>query len=172
MHDGYLFTLGICGSAAAGHPALHVLDAMLAALPPVKRALYLGAVQPSGTDGTWQEPLLAPLIADLADAEILLLATPAPPGGLPGRLRAALNQLPVADRRASLQVVAVAVGPAAEQSLAWLQSCFAAPAIHFRSLALAPDDVFTAMPRALDLSRDAYRCARVALPAALPHEGL
>lgn len=171
MHDGYLFTLGICGSAA-GHPALQLLDAMLAALPPVKRAIYLGEVQPAGADGTWQEPLLDPLRADLADAEILLLVTPTLPGGLPIRLRAALEQWPAANHNGPAQVVAVAIGPAADQAIARLRGFFAAPAVYFQSLALAADEVAQAMPQALSLAREAYRRARIAVPTALPHEAL
>lgn len=170
MHDGYLFTLGICGSAAAGHPALQLLDAMLAALPPVKRALYFGEVQPAGVDGGWHEPLLDPLRTDLADAEILLLVTPAPPGGLPARLRAALDRLPAGSAAGPHQIVVITIGPAAAPALSRLQALFAGPELHFQGLALAADDGVDAIPQAQALSRDAYRRARIALPDALPHE--
>ncbi len=172
MHDGYLFTLGICGSAGAGHPALQLLDAMLAALPPVKRALYLGEVQPAGADGSWHEPLRDPLRADLADAEILLLVTPTLAGKLPTRLYTLFNQLPAANPTWPLEIVAIAIGPAADQALARLQGFFAAPDIHFQGLALNADEVDAAMPQALALARAAYRRARAALPEALPREGL
>ncbi|NJM09266.1 hypothetical protein HC891_28240, partial [Candidatus Gracilibacteria bacterium] len=76
MHDGYLFTLGVCGSASAASPATAILDAMLAALPPVKRAAYLGEIVPLDALGTQHDELVQNAVADMADAEILLLVTP------------------------------------------------------------------------------------------------
>jgi hypothetical protein len=76
MHDGYLFTLGICGTAAASSPALAVLNGMLEALPHVKRAALLGEVLRLEGGGALHDPLLAQVAADMRDAEILLLVTP------------------------------------------------------------------------------------------------
>lgn len=86
MHDGYIFTLGLCGSATGGGPAPALLDLMLAAIPPVKRAAYLGEVFDS-LEQPAHDPLSEPVRADLADAELLLLTTPLPGGFLPTRLR-------------------------------------------------------------------------------------
>jgi len=113
MHDGYLFTLGICGSANDGGPARRCLDAMLAALPPVKRAAYLGEVLISADAPSFDDPLLAPLLTDIADAEVLLVVTPLPGGGLPPRLRAlfeALAATPLPARRRFVALVAVGDG--------------------------------------------------------------
>jgi hypothetical protein len=87
MHDGYIFTIGICGSASDSGPAPACLDAMLAALPPVKRAAYLGEVLLSEGEPTLDDPLTAPLLGDIADAEVVLVATPLPGGALPARLQ-------------------------------------------------------------------------------------
>lgn len=94
MHDGYLFTLGICGTAASNSPAPALLDAMLAALPPVKRAALLGEVLPMAADGTLHDTLIEPIAADIADAELLIVVTPVLPGGvLPLRLEALLRRM-------------------------------------------------------------------------------
>lgn len=90
MHDGYLFTLGICGSA--GGPAAAALDLMLSALPPVKRAAYLGEVLVAEGAPSLDDPLLPLILADIADAEVLLIVTPLPGGRLPPRLAALLGQ--------------------------------------------------------------------------------
>lgn len=114
MHDGYLFTLGICGSASDGGPARMCLDAMLAALPPVKRAAYLGEVLISSDAPSLDDPLTAPLLADIADAEVLLLVTPLPGGNLPPRLRMLADALAAASlptRRRFVALVAVGDGP-------------------------------------------------------------
>ncbi len=78
MHDGYIYTLAICGSAAASTPAPAVVNAMLAALPPVKRAALLGEVVMLNTpaDKTLHDPLIDQVVPDMTDAEILLLVTP------------------------------------------------------------------------------------------------
>lgn len=175
MHDGYLFTLGICGSAAAGQPALRLLDAMLAALPPVKRAVYLGEVLPIAADGTLQDPLLEPLLADMADAEILLLSTPAPPNGLPLRLRRMLEYLPAlqqAGRLAPQQIVAVTVGPAADAAIHQLRQTCAALTCTLRDVALDESAIEQAatQDRVVELARAAYRAVRRSAPDALPYE--
>lgn len=76
MHDGYLFTLAICGTATATSPAPMLLNAMLAALPPVKRAAWLGEVVPLDSSGRWHDPLLDAVVADMRDAEVLLVVSP------------------------------------------------------------------------------------------------
>ncbi len=110
MHDGYLFTLGICGSANDSGPARECLNAMLAALPPVKRAAYLGEVLISDTAPSLDDPLTTPLLADIADAEVLLVVTPLPGGHLPARLHGlveALNAAPPPVRRRFVALVAI-----------------------------------------------------------------
>ncbi len=72
MHDGYLFTLGICGSADEDDPAPEVLSALLGQLPPVKRAAFLGPLPPGQPDA-----LLADIVADMRDAELIVIVTPA-----------------------------------------------------------------------------------------------
>lgn len=102
MHDGYIFTLGVCGSTSDSGPAPACLDAMLAALPPVKRAAFLGEVLMSEGEPDLADPLTAPLLDDIADAEVILVATPLPGGALPARLRAlaeALAARPGSERR-------------------------------------------------------------------------
>jgi hypothetical protein len=91
MHDGYLFTIGICGSTSGVGPAF--LDRMLAALAPVKRAAYLGEVTISTADPDLRDPYLDAILADIADAEIMLLVTPMPEGVLPRRLQDLLQSL-------------------------------------------------------------------------------
>lgn len=97
MHDGYLFTLGMCGTAAASNPAPAVLNSMLGALPPVKRAALLGEVLSLDSGGALHDPLLAQVAADMRDAELLLFVTPvyrSPSRGdmrLPARLAALLQ---------------------------------------------------------------------------------
>lgn len=93
MHDGYIFTLGICGSASPSNPAPALLDAMLAALPPVKRAALLGEIVPLDGAGKLHDPLLDPIIQDLRDAEVILMVTPlASSGRLPARLAALVKR--------------------------------------------------------------------------------
>ncbi|PMP80736.1 MAG: hypothetical protein C0184_09045, partial [Chloroflexus aggregans] len=72
MHDGYLFTLGICGSAAEDDPAPEVLSALLGAIPPVKRAAFLGVLPSEQPD-----LLVAEIVADMRDAELIVMVTPA-----------------------------------------------------------------------------------------------
>jgi hypothetical protein len=76
MHDGYVYTLAICGSATASSPAPAVLNAMLDAIPPVKRAALLGEVVPLTRNGKLDESLIDSVIADMHDAEILFFITP------------------------------------------------------------------------------------------------
>jgi hypothetical protein len=111
MHDGYIFTLGIAGSA--GGPTAHCLDVMLAALPPVKRAAYLGDVLTSPGLPSLDDPLTAPILADVADAEVLLIVTPFLGGRLPPRLAALMRTTPPADRRRFAALVTLGAGDAA-----------------------------------------------------------
>lgn len=93
MHDGYIFTLGICGSASPSTPAPALLDAMLSALPPVKRAALLGEIMPLDGAGQPYDPLLDPIIQDLRDAEVILMVTPLSSSGrLPARLTALVER--------------------------------------------------------------------------------
>jgi hypothetical protein len=111
MHDGYIFTLGIAGSA--GGPTAHCLDVMLAALPPVKRAAYLGDVLTSPGLPSLDDPLTAPILADVADAEVLLIVTSFLGGRLPPRLAALVRTTPPADRRRFAALVTLGAGDAA-----------------------------------------------------------
>lgn len=110
MHDGYLFTLGICGGA--GGPAAACLDLMLAALPPVKRAAYLGEVLVAEGAPSFADPLLPLILADIADAEVLLIVTPLPGGRLPPRLAALLAQRLPPPARGDRFAALVGLGPA------------------------------------------------------------
>jgi hypothetical protein len=170
MHDGYLFTLGICGSANSSGPAPACLDAMLAALPPVKRAAYLGEVLLSEGEPSFDDPLLAPLLADIADAELLLLVTPLPGGALPPRLTALAHalaeQLPCAVPRF---VALVLLGTVQESALAPLRGALAAAsATGIGELHLnpdtPPDELHT---QAVALAREGYARARALHPEAL-----
>ncbi|NTU84737.1 MAG: hypothetical protein HGA45_36135, partial [Chloroflexales bacterium] len=68
MHDGYIFTLGICGSASMSGPAQGCLDLMLATLSPVKRAAYLGEIRVSEGAPSLDDPLRGPVAGAIADA--------------------------------------------------------------------------------------------------------
>lgn len=171
MHDGYIFTLGICGSASAGSPATACLNLMLAALPPVKRAAYLGEVLLTAGPPTLDDPLTVPLLTDIADAEVLLIATPLPGGALPVRLRAlvrALNAAPLAGRRRFVALVAFADGPTT--GLWPLRHAIEAAGGDLVGELYAEND---AAPRsfaadAVALARATYDRARHLHPAALP----
>ena len=93
MHDGYLFTLGVCGTASAASVAPALLDAMMGALPPVKRVALLGDVRALSDDGELPpDEMLDEVAGDLADAEALLVVTPILHRGLPPRLMDALRR--------------------------------------------------------------------------------
>lgn len=103
MHDGYLFTLALCGTATDRTPALAIVNTLLRALPPVKRAALLGEVVPLDQGGQSAAPmhdwLLGQVIDDMRDAELLLIVSPlylssAPPTHirLPTRLATLLQQ--------------------------------------------------------------------------------
>ncbi len=172
MHDGYIFSLGICGSAAASGPAPHCLNTMLAALPPVKRAAYLGEVlvsvaQPSIT----YDPLLGPVCAELVDAEVLLLATPLPGDLLPPRLHALAQALeaapPPTGRRFAILVV-FADGPL--EGLWPLRHALETAGIEILGELYAPNSDLSAniSDEAVELACYAYARARATRPEALP----
>lgn len=93
MHDGYLFTLGVCGTASAASVAPALLDAMMHALPPVKRVALLGDVLLIGdADDLSRDEMLDQIAGDLPDAEAFLVVTPVVHRGLPPRLQAALRR--------------------------------------------------------------------------------
>jgi hypothetical protein len=133
MHDGYLFSLGICGTASDASRAPALLNAMLAAIPPVKRAALLGDVRrmddPANIDG---DGLLDEVAADFADAELLLLATPAVAGDVSPRM-AALLAMAAHEVRANLPKHAVLLATdeegdetaalALERLVAWCAQC-------------------------------------------------
>lgn len=166
MHDGYIFTLGICGSA--GGPAQACLDAMLAALPPVKRAAYLGEVLRSDGAPSLADPLTLPLLGEIADAELLLVVAPLPGGVLPPRLRAlaqALLAAPLAGPRfAALVAFANDAGALASLRNA-LASAGATLVGELRFPTDAADELW--LPAAIELARAAYAQARTLHPEAL-----
>jgi|YNPBryunderm2012_1023409.scaffolds.fasta_scaffold21882_2 NAD(P)H-dependent FMN reductase len=170
MHDGYLFTLGICGSANDSGPARRCLDAMLAALPPVKRAAYLGEVLISADAPSFDDPLLAPLLTDIADAEVLLVVTPLPGGNLPPRLRGLFEALAATPPPARRRFVAlVAVGDGSTDGL-WpvRQALEALDAENIGELyAGAGTDVEDLLAEAVQLARSAFSRAHFAHPHAL-----
>ncbi|MCG8351863.1 MAG: hypothetical protein MI924_29205 [Chloroflexales bacterium] len=112
MHDGYIFTLGICGTSSASSPAPMLLDAMLAALPPVKRAALLGDIMLLDHGGKPNDPLLDPIVRDMVDAELLLIVTPVwSDEQLPLRLLALLKRaMPLAETGALSGKMATLVG--------------------------------------------------------------
>jgi hypothetical protein len=163
MHDGYIFTIGIAGSA--GGAAAACLDLMLAALPPVKRAAYLGAVFTHDGLPSLSDPLTAPIWADIADAEVLLIATPLPGGRLPARLHALTLQHVFVPRPRFAALVTFGAGDAyaLEQ---WLH---AIPVTLCGQLHLPEQEsLSTAHISAIrELARSAYYNARELLPHAL-----
>lgn len=111
MHDGYVYTLGICGSAAANSPAPALLDALLAALPPVKRAALLGEVVPLDANGRLSDPLVPLVVNDMRDAELILIVTPVSASSLPLRLTVCLDYAePLATASMLRGKVAILVG--------------------------------------------------------------
>jgi NAD(P)H-dependent FMN reductase len=169
MHDGYLFTLGICGSASAASPATALLDAMLAALPPVKRAAYLGEIVDAAALVSDHDELVAETIADFADAELLLLVTPTHHGILPPRFARVLNTLAQyvssAERHlpAAVLVTVGAVGSIAPALPAAIQRLPEIYQLHFVGDLPLGDQAIT-------LARSAYAAARRRQPAALPYQ--
>ncbi|MEI7643414.1 MAG: hypothetical protein WCJ55_03800 [Chloroflexales bacterium] len=174
MHDGYLFTIGICGSASDSGLALACLDALLAALPPVKRAALLGEVLIFDGPPALDDPLTGPIRADIADAELLLIVTPViSGGGIPARLRALARAVVAAPPPARPRFAAlVALGPRHDPALAPLRRlCAAAEATVIGELWLSAggDELDDPARRQLEaLARAAYAQARSLAPEALP----
>jgi len=177
MHDGYIFTLGICGSTRAGHPALILLETMLRELPPVKRAAHLGEVLLLEQDQHLHDPLLDPLLTDMRDAEVLLIVTPLHTATLPFRLAALLDyagDLAAASGLRGKIAVLVGIGPdtpTEPAAMTLLQRfCDEAGITVAGKLVLTDDQAVepTAPDRVADLARQAYALARQDLPDALP----
>lgn len=167
MHDGYLFTLGICGSS--GGAAVAVLDAMLAALPPVKRAAYLGEIIVSEELPGFADPLAAPIGADIADAELLLLVTPLVGGALPPRLRDLDWLDPAPPAQGDRFVALVILGDGPETALASLYASVERVGARLAGTIRLPakPDLAQAMDAAAELARAAYAMARAQHPGSL-----
>jgi len=171
MHDGYIYTLGICGSASGSGPAPACLDLMLAAVPPVKRAAYLGEVMLSSGAVSLVDPLIEPVRADIDAAELLIIVTPLPGERLPARLTALVNAIerepPSVARRFALLVVF------ADASLAglWpLRHALEDAAIELLNEIYIPteSDPQLIADELIALARQAYGRARAMHPEALP----
>lgn len=159
MHDGYLFTLGICGSADEDDPAPEVLSALLGQLPPVKRAAFLGP-SPSGQP----DALLTDIVADMRDAELIVIVTPATVPQLPARLNDLLRAAYAADLSGRYAAL-VAIGPHAAAVLNELRAAVVTCGFTLAgAFALTTD---TPLPHTG--IQAAYKVARAALaPHALP----
>ena len=170
MHDGYIFTIGICGSASGQAPAC--LDAMLAALPPVKRAALLGEVLLFVGPPCFDDPLADLIRTDIADAEVLLIVTPLIGGGIPARLHALARAVDAAPPPTRLRFAAlVALGPQRDVALSPLRRlCAAAGATVVGEFWLSAEGGLNdaARQHLADLARAAYAQARNLAPEALP----
>ncbi|MEI8167870.1 MAG: hypothetical protein WCG26_15920, partial [Chloroflexales bacterium] len=169
--DGYIFTLGICGSASASGPAQGCLDLMLAALAPVKRAAYLGEILVREGEPSLDDPLLGPVCADIADAEVLLFATPLPGGALPARLLALAHSLAATPPPARRRFAALVVFTDGATTPLWpLRHALEAADIELLGELYAPADAALdeLAVEAADLAHAAYARARVSYPGALP----
>lgn len=170
MHDGYIFTIGICGSASGMAPAC--LNVMLAAMPPVKRAALLGEVLLFDGLPCLDDPLADPIRADIADAELLIIVTPLMGGGIPDRLRALARAVVAVPPPARPRIAAlVALGPQHTAALVSLRRlCAAAGATIAGELWLNAEDALgdDARQQLADLARVAYAQARNLVPEALP----
>lgn len=178
MHDGYIFTLGICGSTTAEHPALLLLDVMLKALPPVKRAAHLGEVLQLEKNHQLRDPLLDPLREDLRDAEVVLVVTPLHGATLPFRLAALLNYVHdlitvgmLRGKVAALVGIGTAdmVPPAALALLERFCKDAGMPVAGTVFLTEAQATLPATVDSLQELARHAYALARQHLPDALPH---
>lgn len=169
MHDGYLFTLGICGTASGNSPAPELLGAMLRAIPPVKRAALLGEVLLLDDPAHFADPMINMVLADVADAELLLIVSPTPGGRLPLRLANLLEQAaPMALRGTHALIVLISEEDAAphgaERAISGL---LAHSGLHLSELIIArADEPLHTFEAA---AQRAYRLARELAPDALPH---
>jgi hypothetical protein len=178
MHDGYIFTLGVCGSASDSSPAPACLNAMLAALPPVKRAAYLGEVLLNEGAPSLADPLTGLLLGDVADAEVLLIVTPLPGGALPSRVhnlaQAIAASAPAGGSQDEAQpprfAALVAIGDGQGEAFHALRVALARVGATIVGEIHAPADAEQAqlVERAVELARAAYALARERRPAALP----
>lgn len=165
MHDGYIFTLGIAG--AAGGPVAHCLDVMLAALPPVKRAAYLGDVLTSEGLPSLNDPLIMPILGDVADAEVLLIVTPFLAGRLPPRLAALTRTTPADDRPRFAALVTLGAGDAAPLRT-WLHTACAEICAELTLSATGqPHGPLPVADQLAACARAAYGAARELHPTAL-----
>ncbi|MBX0328886.1 hypothetical protein K2Z83_14495 [Oscillochloris sp. ZM17-4] len=172
MHDGYIFTIGICGSASDSGLAPACLDTMLAALPPVKRAALLGEVLLFTGAPDLDDPMRDPIRADIADAELLLIVTPLLGGGLPARLRGLARAVAASPPPARQRFVALAaVGPRDDAALAPLRRLCAAAGAEIVGELWVDDGAQLGdadRGRLEELARAAYARARTVAPEALP----
>ncbi|WP_129671886.1 hypothetical protein [Candidatus Chloroploca sp. Khr17] len=170
MHDGYIFTLGICGSTMASGPAPASLDLMLAALAPVKRAAYFGEVLISTDLPSLDDPLTTPVVNDIADADVLLITTPLPGGKLPARLHSLVRLIehaaPVQRRRFA---VIIAFTDGTTEGLWPLRHALDAAAIEVLSELYAPAeaDLDELAPELISLAHMVYGRAHALHPEAL-----
>lgn len=172
MHDGYLFTLGICGSASDSGPAPACLDLMLAALPPVKRAAFLGEVLLSTELPSFDDPMIEPIRADIADVELLLIVAPLVGGGLPARLQILARAVEQAPPPARPRFAALlALGTESSSTLTPLQRmCQSANIEIVEELWIAVEGELNndIRERMADFARNAYAIARREYPDLLP----
>jgi hypothetical protein len=160
IHDGYLFTIGVSGTPHGDRPAARLLLAMMEALPPVKRVAALG-----------DAPGLVELVlGDTLDAELLLLATPAGPRGLPARLFELLERAALAAGAGRLRgkvagLVVVGLPDDAAVCLAALRRFCAGAGVQVAGGEIFPLVVGPAeLERARRLARRAYLLAERTLP--------
>ncbi|WP_298816597.1 hypothetical protein [Chloroflexus sp.] len=159
MHDGYLFTLGICGSADEDDPAPELLSALLGALPPVKRAAFLGVLPFEQPD-----PLLTDIIADMTDAELIVIVAPATTPQLPTRLNTLLCAATAARINGRYAFIA-AIGQHAGAILRQIHTAATACGLIVAGAHAMTDN----QPPPLEEVRAAYAIARATLaPDALP----
>lgn len=112
MHNGSLFTLGICGTTAGNSIALKLLDTLLSGIPgESKRAAFLGEVTPLDEQGAFSHPLIAPVIAAMEHAELLLMVTPIAHQTIPAHLATLIHGAePLVDAGSLRGTVALLVG--------------------------------------------------------------
>jgi hypothetical protein len=174
MHDGYIFTLAICGTANASTPAIAAVNTMLAALPPVKRAALLGEVLPLDSSDSPHDTLIDEVMTDMQDAEVLLLVSPLyrvaarEDVALPARLAALLEratQPPLLERLRGRWAVLVGIDTADDAAAQASQG--GVDGIVYRQMMLAPLQRFC-----LDAGLDVAGSAILAAPQGQPPEML
>ncbi|EFO79998.1 hypothetical protein OSCT_2083 [Oscillochloris trichoides DG-6] len=173
MHDGYIFTLGVCGSASDSGIAPACLDTMLAAIPPVKRAALLGEVLLSAGLPDLTDPLIPAICADLADAELLFVVSPLLDGALPPRLAALVRHVlaappPARPRHAALVLIGTPT-PATQTYLDRLCSACGAQIVDQVNIDPNIDFHSHIQKHLTQLAQRTYHHARPLHPEALPH---